>query len=406
MIRHLFKRIKHAATWRLLFLQSLCFKPKRVLRLDNSLKPGVNLVGYAGARLGLGEHVRMSAKVFNTATVDFGVINHTLGCETRQHNELLCDKHMEKNIFKANLIHITGHALLPASAKLERDFFRNRYNILYPAWELSKWPKAWWAHINPLIDELWAPTHFIYDSIIAENPTIPVKHMPVSVSLPNIPHYEREHFNLPQKPFLFLGSFDFLSHIERKNPQATVQAFKSAFPESCQNVGLVLKVMNANTNDQRWKAMLDLIDKDPRIFVIDKKLSRNEMLGLYTVTDAYVSLHRSEGFGYGPAEAMYLKKPVIVTNYSGNIDYTKADNACLVDFELIKVKPKEYIYSKNQVWADANIEHAAWYMRKLVNEPLYAANIAERGAQFIHEHHNPTVIAKNYTKRLTELGLV
>jgi len=36
--------------------------------------------------------------------------------------------------------------------------------------------------------------------------------------------------------------------------------------------------------------------------------------------------HRSEGFGLFIAEAMYLGKPVIVTNYSGNTDFTRPDN--------------------------------------------------------------------------------
>ena len=45
------------------------------------------------------------------------------------------------------------------------------------------------------------------------------------------------------------------------------------------------------------------------------------MLSLMTSIDCYVSLHRSEGFGLGMAEAMALEKPVIATNYSGNCEF-------------------------------------------------------------------------------------
>ena len=39
------------------------------------------------------------------------------------------------------------------------------------------------------------------------------------------------------------------------------------------------------------------------------------MLSLIRASDAYVSLHRSEGFGAGMAEAMMMGKTVIGTNF-------------------------------------------------------------------------------------------
>ena len=51
------------------------------------------------------------------------------------------------------------------------------------------------------------------------------------------------------------------------------------------------------------------------------------MNGLLAATDAFVSLHRSEGFGFGLAEAMLLGKPAIGTDYSGNADFLTATPA-------------------------------------------------------------------------------
>jgi glycosyltransferase involved in cell wall biosynthesis len=45
------------------------------------------------------------------------------------------------------------------------------------------------------------------------------------------------------------------------------------------------------------------------------------MNGLLAAADVFVSLHRSEGFGLGLAEAMLLGKPVVGTAYSGNADF-------------------------------------------------------------------------------------
>ena len=53
--------------------------------------------------------------------------------------------------------------------------------------------------------------------------------------------------------------------------------------------------------------------------------------------DCYVSLHRSEGFGLTPAEAMYLGKPVIATAYGGVMEFMTPENAYLVDHTMTRV---------------------------------------------------------------------
>ena len=51
--------------------------------------------------------------------------------------------------------------------------------------------------------------------------------------------------------------------------------------------------------------------------------------------DVYVSLHRSEGFGLGMAEAMRLAKPVIATAYSANVDFCTSQNSLQVGYRLV-----------------------------------------------------------------------
>lgn len=362
---------------------------------------GANLVGYVHAELGMGEHVRMSAAAFDTTNVNFCVLNYTVGVSSRQQATLEYGKLSVRNTYNANIFHINADQMLLAYCHLGREFFSNRYNIGYWAWELSLCPNEWIPVIG-MVDEIWAPSRFIQKAF-ADCTKKPVEYMPLCVSLPPVPKFSRSHYGLPINSFLFLFTFDFFSYIDRKNPFAIIRAFKKAFPHKSKRVGLVIKVMNGDSENAQWIRMLELIDNDPRIYVLNKTMSRTEVLGLFEVCDCFVSLHRSEGFGRGPAEAMYLGKPVIVTNYSGNVDFTLQNNSCLVDYQLIPVEEGQYVFSNGQVWADPDITHAAWYMRKLVDNTAFSNEIGLKGKECIYSKFSPAAIGAIYEKRLREI---
>jgi len=286
---------------------------------------GANLIGYAHAEVGMGEHVRMTATALATTDIRFGVLNFNVGIPSRQQAALEHGELVKNNLYRTNLFHINADQMLKAYCHLGRQFFTDRYNVGYWAWELAKCPDEWVPVID-MVDEIWAPSRFIQQAF-SEKTNKSVEYMPLCVSLPSLPEYRRSYFGLPDDAFLFLFTFDFFSYIDRKNPFATIQSFKIAFPDRSTQVGLVIKVMNGDANRPEWKRMLEMIENDTRIIILNQTMSREDVLGLFGVCDSFVSLHRSEGFGRGPAEAMYMGKPVIVTNYSGNTDFTLSDNS-------------------------------------------------------------------------------
>src|SRR6185437_13814677 len=119
------------------------------------------------------------------------------------------------------------------------------------------------------------------------------------------------------------------------------------------------------SEDFHWKELLAEAQSDPRIGILDKRLVREEVLALNSVCDAFVSLHRSEGFGFNLAESMLLGKPVIATNYSGSREFAREGTACVVDYKLVPVQEGSYLFFSDQVWAEPDIEHAAVLMRRL-----------------------------------------
>jgi glycosyltransferase involved in cell wall biosynthesis len=196
--------------------------------------------------------------------------------------------------------------------------------------------------------------------------------------------YPRKHYGLPEKKFLFLYIFDFNSSVARKNPMAAVQAFKQAFKPSDNTVGLVLKTMNTKPNNPEWQAFLKECKTDKRIQLITETLDRPEVLGLINACDAYVSLHRAEGFGRTLAEAMLLGKPVVATNYSGNVDFMDEHVTFPVNFSQVELQRNDYQWVDSideAVWADADIEHAAMQMTSAISTAKSSSKIRECAAE-------------------------
>ena len=372
---------------------------------QQSAIPGANLIGYTFTESGMGEHVRMSVDSFSTSNIKFNIVDCANNISSRQKANFAHKKNISVlNPYKANILHLNIDQIFNLYATKGSRFFYNRTNILYPFWELSKLPEDWIFPLN-FMDEIWAPTQFI-KSVIENVTDTPVYYMPVGLELPYVRQRSRKYFKIPENRYLFFYSFDFFSYIDRKNPWGTIKAFQKAFPNGNENVALIIKVMNTSKNENKWEKLKEFSSKDKRITLINKTMNKNDVLSLVSACDCYVSLHRAEGLGLGPMEAMLLGKPTIVTNYSGNTDYSKSDNSCLVDYSLIPVKEGQYVRFKDQVWADPDIEQAAWYMRKLVNDAAFGAQIGKKAKEFISNHYNPSRAGKNYKHRLNDLGLL
>lgn len=369
-----------------------------IRRCRDTLQAGVNLIGYARGQLGIGEDVRMAARALQAARIPFSIYNVEPGpevCQGETSVETLLDDTLP---YSTNLLCTTGIETGRLAALEGRSLFDGRRTIGYWPWELPEWP-AVWHHAYDLVDEVWASSRYTYDAYVKSSPK-PVRHLPMAVTVDASAGMGRHDFGLPDDRFLFVFAFDTLSYLSRKNPLACVHAFQQAFPLGSEPVGLVVKAMRAAPNLPSWREVLSAAKADPRIVIIDHTLSRGAVLDLYRACDSFVSLHRAEGFGRNIAEMMMLRKPVIVTGFSGNMDFTTPGTAALVDHVLRPLAPDEYPFGDGQLWAEPDVGHAAWWMRRLVEDVWIRRRLADQGQVLTAATYEPEAVGAAYAALL------
>jgi len=278
---------------------------------------------------------------------------------------------------------------------------RDRYNIGYWAWEMPKLPTRYAGELG-FLDEVWVPSAFTA-AAIAGSTDIPVvvSHHAVE-DWGGLPGPDRARFGFGEGEYVFLTTFDFLSLTARKNPQAAVTAFREAFGED-EGVRLVIKHINS---DKRPKDMdaLSRAAAAPNVTMLGDVMTRDEMLSLMASCDCYVSLHRAEGFGLTMAEAMMAGKPVIATGYSGNMDFMDESNSYPVRYSLVRLDEDIPPFSRGDIWAEPDVEHAAALMIQLREGPEAGRRKGLRASEDLAARLSADAIGARCRARLEEVA--
>lgn len=357
-------------------------------------KGGVSIIGHARGALGIGEDCRMAVRALQEAGVPVALLDVPVPGDAADGGlrTLLTDAPP----YAATLLCLTGFASLELFAREGGRFWEGRRIIGLWPWELPRWPARFKAAFD-LVEELWAASTFAAEAY--GDAPVPVRHLPPAVAVSPAP-LSRADFGLPDGIFLFHAGFDGNSTLARKNPMGAIAAFQTAFPRARRDVGLVVKAMNL----PKGSALHDAIRDDPRIRLIDKCLPRSGAEALLACCDAHLALHRAEGFGRIPAEALALGLPVIATGWSGTADYLTAETGFPVAYSLVPVPPGAYPFAEGQHWAEPDIAHAARLMRQVADDPHAARAIAARGQARVRRDYSPQAAGKRYRDRLEELG--
>ncbi len=357
---------------------------------------GVNLVGYFRSETGVGQSARAACAALRSVSVPISLRCSSDGGPTLKQDQTVGPMSTAFP-YAANLFYVNADEAPHVKQSFGEAFYRNRRNIGFWVWELDEFPEEWRNSFS-IYDEIWTPSTFCRDAIARVSP-IPVHAIPYAVAPKDPPGMDRDYFGLPRDRFLFLSAFDALSVVERKNPFGCVQAFRSAFGDD-PRYQLILKVNNAAYARRKIDTLKDACG--PNVRIVESTLSREEMYALARCCDCAVSLHRSEGFGLFIAEAMYFGKPVIATNYSGNTDFTSAENSLLVDYQLISVGKNCAPYNPHAKWADPDLVQAAAHMRLVAEDDSLRTRLGRAGSDFVRRELSEQAVGAKMRRRLEE----
>jgi len=374
--------------------------PKDFLR--RRLHVGVNVVGFIGADLGIGESARCMLRAADAAAIPSAAVPLRLPCKNSSNHTEFAARLTESNPHAVNVFHIDP----PVSGDIDHHhgpaFRKDRHNIGYWAWELPEFPEAWTPAFE-YFDEIWCPSDFVREAVAEKSP-VPVLTMPHAVSFPTPEGDGRARFGLPKDRFLFLFLYDLNSYSARKNPQAVLRAFELSGLAG-KGAALVIKVHNVKGNETDFAALHEAVAGLPDTRLIAETLSLPEVHLLEASCDAFVSLHRSEGFGLAVAESMLLGKPVIATDWSATSEFLSEENGCPVRCQVVPLERSHGPYGKGSHWAEPDAEHAAWNMRRLFADHALARRLGENARATIQARFSPEVIGARYRRRLEAISL-
>jgi glycosyltransferase involved in cell wall biosynthesis len=281
-------------------------------------------------------------------------------------------------------------------------------NVAFCTWESDRIPADWPAILNRF-DAVMVPSRFNADVFRAGGVTVPVhvvphirRHAHDDVTPAQRASF-REQLGIAPDRFVFytIGAW-----MLRKDLPRLIEAFLAEFGAD-EPVALCVKTsarpVHGVLPHEQGKTSLQLVQETVRAFaarhgrtgVPPVALLAGDGVGggwidcLHQVGDAYVSLARAEGWGMGAFDAAALGRPVLMTGWSGQLDFLGDDHPGLIDCTLAPIDWPGTTYGSDHRWAVADVGDARRKMR---------AQFERRGRADAHARRLGETIANRYAE--------
>ena len=284
----------------------------------------------------------------------------------------------------ALVLHVNAPLLPAALLRLPRGMLRGRKIVGYWQWELPVAPALWRVGL-PFVHEVWTSSAFTAGAL---RPMLPngmilrvVPH-PVAAVPPVASRMDRAAFGLPEAAVVTLASLNLASGWSRKNPMGALDAHALAFGTRADRI-LLLKIGHAHHYPADVARLAARAAELGNVRVETRTLPIGDTHALTACADIVLSLHRSEGFGLVPAEAMLLGRPVVATGWSATAEFMDASCAGMVAYRLAPSSDARAVYAvPGAMWAEPDVADAASWLRRLADDPAARLAMGEAGRAF------------------------
>jgi GT2 family glycosyltransferase/glycosyltransferase involved in cell wall biosynthesis len=196
--------------------------------------------------------------------------------------------------------------------------------------------------------------------------------------------YSREIHAVPPSPRR-PGPYRFLtvtnSHdLARYGTRALLDAYWEAFAPG-DDVVLIVKDYGAAAGDTTLRELLRRVDGRAKVEYIDAFTSKADLIRLYRSCDAFVSAHRSEGFGMKILDALACGLPVITPRFGGPADLCTPETSFEVGYTLTPVADcfdtRSLRITNQPLWCEPHHDDLMRQLRVVAANPAAAARVGE-----------------------------
>lgn len=263
-------------------------------------------------------------------------------------------------------------------AAIGRRLLRDKLRVGLWAWEIDRLPPVWLQE-RRFVHAVAAPSRFtqgLFEAGWGE----PVRLTPWPLAAcPPPARLGRVHAGVT-----FGTAMDLGSTLARKNPFAVVAAFRAAFTAQ-DDVRLLVKLRDPGSAPHAARDLAQACAAPGAPVAIETAtLSPAALEAWWAQIDVFVSLHRSEGFGLLPAEAMQRGLPVIATDWSATTDFLDPETGWPVAARRVPARDETGRYAlPGATWAEPEPEAAVAALRAAAADPEAARRRGAAAAERI-----------------------